>query len=478
MTNHSARAESVRVGVLSLHNSKETKAICNAVEDLGHEPVWIRGENLQLDAGYGNVSPTPEPDVLINRLLLHSEMVGNPLDALGLLRSYESANIPIVNPADAVITATHKFASLSRLAAEGYPIPPSTLGISAERISDLEIPKQTLAGDGGATTDLIEPKHDQFDAAVDSTDERVVFKQPIGTHGDETQLVEDDGDIPSLATGGQGILQPMITTPDGDHEDFRVYVVGDECLGVMRRHAPNDDWRTNVANGGRVRDATADIPAHVTNLAIDVTDALGLDVAGVDIIEGTNGWYVLEVNATAGFKGFFEATGHNPAPYVAALAIERAGGNVDEQTVERIAVTLDDSVPDCKPPRRPSPEPKEAVVGYTTKVRVAGQRCGERVVAKSDTGATRTSIDIELASRIGAGPMIESTNIKETTEKRPVVPVSIYIDGYTHEIEANVRDRSRLNHDLLLGRDILQHYSVRVAHCHGKGAPACDASEE
>ena len=37
--------DAVRVGVLSLHNSKETKAILNAVEDLGHEPVWLRREN-------------------------------------------------------------------------------------------------------------------------------------------------------------------------------------------------------------------------------------------------------------------------------------------------------------------------------------------------------------------------------------------------------------------------------------------------
>lgn len=37
---------SIRVGVLSLHNSKETKAILNAIEDLGHTPVWLRKENI------------------------------------------------------------------------------------------------------------------------------------------------------------------------------------------------------------------------------------------------------------------------------------------------------------------------------------------------------------------------------------------------------------------------------------------------
>ena len=77
---------------------------------------------------------------------------------------------------------------------------------------------------------------------------------------------------------------------------------------------------------------------------------LGLDYAGVDLIEGKDGeWYVLEVNPTAGFKGLFEATGRSAAPHIARLAIERAGGAVDDQKVDELSSSLDDSVPDCKP---------------------------------------------------------------------------------------------------------------------------------
>lgn len=473
MQGESAATAGVSVGVISFHNSKETKAICNAVEALGHEPIWIRKENLTFEAGYGRVEPTPKPDILINRLLLHSDTVDDSLGALGLLRAYEEADIPIINPPDAVVTSTHKFASLCRLASQGFPIPPSTLAIGVSRLENAKIPSPPMKSPRSPTGETL--YEDRFDAGTDGP-ERIVFKRPVGTHGGETQLVDPDGGIPSLATRGQGILQPMVSTPAADHEDLRLYVVGGECLGVMRRHAPEGEWRTNVAQGGRVRDATGDVPDRVVDIAVEAADALGLDIAGVDIIEGVEDWYILEVNVTAGFKGFFQATGISPAPAIAAHAIERAGGSVDPAAVERLSKTLDDSVPACKPAIETPPDPEEAVIGYTTTVRVAGQHQGSEVVAKSDTGATRTSIDTTLAGEIGAGPIVDHTNVKEAAGKRPIVPISIRINGYTHEIEANVRDRSGVNHDVLLGRDVLDHYSVRVRRRHDED-PSYDPEE-
>lgn len=51
--------ESVRVGVLSHHNSEETKAILNAIDALGHTPVWIHEENFSahLDDAHHRIQP-------------------------------------------------------------------------------------------------------------------------------------------------------------------------------------------------------------------------------------------------------------------------------------------------------------------------------------------------------------------------------------------------------------------------------------
>jgi hypothetical protein len=55
---------------MSTHNSKETKAILNAVRALGHDPVWIRDENAASWITDGTVQVRPDVDVLVNRLLL------------------------------------------------------------------------------------------------------------------------------------------------------------------------------------------------------------------------------------------------------------------------------------------------------------------------------------------------------------------------------------------------------------------------
>jgi RimK family alpha-L-glutamate ligase len=443
-------SDEVRVGVLSLHNSKETKAICNAVADLGHQPRWLRAENLALTATAGGADLLPDVDVVVNRLLLPS--TERPLTALGLV-SAVAAGTPVVNPAEAVATATHKFAAAAHLAEAGHPVPATALRIGANRIEELAVPADEADRDPPA-----------FSLATSAGTR--VFKHPVGTHGDATRLLNPGGDAPQLRSEAQGLIQELVETPADGHEDVRVYVVGGEVIGAMRRHAPDDDWRTNVARGGRVRAATEALPDEVLELARDATDTLGLDVAGVDIIEGVDGWYVLEVNVTAGFKGFFDATGISPAPHIAKLAIERAGGVVDPERATELATRLDDSVPACKPDLDRSPEPEQAVIGYTEEVRIAGNDGAKTVVAKADTGATRTSIDLELAGEVGAGPILDTKEVKggDDSSPRPIVPVDVRIGDYTHQLEVNVRDRSHLSHDVLLGRDVLEHYSVRVRH--------------
>jgi hypothetical protein len=233
----------------------------------------------------------------------------------------------------------------------------------------------------------------------------------------------------------------------------------------MLRYAPDNDWRTNVALGGDVEDATSKLPEEVERMALKATDIVGLDMAGVDVVQGDDGWFVLEVNPTAGFKGLYEATGRSPAPYIAALAIDRVGGDVARDRVRELSATLDDSVPDCKPAlKRTSPD--RAVVGYTEQVVVSGTSGNSQVVAKSDTGATRTSIDTSLAAEVGAGPIKRTTKVKSGSSKqvksRPLVDIVVGVGGTQHTVTASVEDRSHMDYPLLLGRDILKDYQVDV----------------
>ncbi len=116
--------DAVRVGVLSLHNSKETKAILNAVEDLGHEPVWLRRENAAVSIEDGEVTVEPEVDIIANRLLLSN--TEEPAELLGLATTFNRIR-PMLNEPDAVLAAIHKFATAATLANWNIQVPDALL---------------------------------------------------------------------------------------------------------------------------------------------------------------------------------------------------------------------------------------------------------------------------------------------------------------------------------------------------------------
>ena len=235
----------------------------------------------------------------------------------------------------------------------------------------------------------------------------------------------------------------------------------------MRRYAPDDEWRTNVALGGSVEDVSGALPDAARDIARRATAAFDLDYAGVDLVpdrsEGGPDWRVLEVNTTAGFKGFFEATGTSPAPAIARLAVERAGGSVDAAVVDRLAGSLADRVPACKPAATTDGGRAERV-SLTETVGVGGTDGVATATAKADTGAKRTCVDIDLAGEVGAGPVEGTTRVRQASgsARRPVVDVEVGIGGDWETVRASLADRSGMNYPVLLGRDVLAGRQVVV----------------
>jgi len=86
-----------------------------------------------------------------------------------------------------------------------------------------------------------------------------------------------------------------------DH-DYRVVVVGSRVLIAYRRVAPPDDFRSNVAVGGRV--SFEKISSEVSELALYIAAKCGWDDVGIDIIKYKGRLYVLEANMKYGKEGF------------------------------------------------------------------------------------------------------------------------------------------------------------------------------
>ena len=427
--------ERVRVGVLSLHNSKETKAILNAVEALGHRPEWLRSENTVVRFEDDRATLTPDVDVVVNRLLLSN--TDQPAEEHGLALTLDGIR-PMLNAPEATARAAHKTATAAWLVDAGIPVPKTVFALGSDQLNRVRA---------------------EFGAEA-------VYKTAIGTHGGGAWKVGETEPLTASVGKRRAFLQELVGRGDETPRDLRVYVVGDDVVGAMFRSAAESDWRTNVARGGAVEDATESPPPGSFELARRAAATLGLDCAGVDLIEGEDGWVVLEANPTAGFRGLYRATGHSPAPYIAKQAIELGGGTVDASRVERLASTLDDSVPACKPVPDPVEDRDVTTIGFTEQVVVTGASGSKTVVAKSDSGASRTSIDLRLAADVGAGPIHTVSRVRSGSSKeakrRPVVDLVVGIGGEQHTVAANIEDRSHMTHRLLLGRDVLKNYQLDV----------------
>ena len=427
----------INVGVLSLHISRETRSILNAIEALGHEATWIKRENVEVVIENGNAVIKPDVDIVVNRMLLTK--MEQPVGGFGLAKIFLNS-APMLNPPEACITAIHKFASAMLLVEGGVPVPDALLALDYDR---LNIGKERFG-------------------------DTAVYKTAIGTNGGGTWRVEKDNKISPRVGQREAFLQEFIKHGSGRNSDLRVYVVGGEIIGAMKRYARKGDWRTNVALGGDIENAEDILTEDVRNISLKSAELLGLDYAGVDLVESADGWKVLEVNPTAGFRGLFKATGICAAPYIAELAISRMGGVVERSLVEKLALSFDDSErPQAIQNRqRIGDDENVNIMDFITEVVVRGTRGYQSVEAKADTGASRTSIDMKLAAKIGAGPILDTTKVRTSNDKegksRPLVDIVIGVKGRQHTVTASVEDRSHMEYQMILGRDILQHYQIRI----------------
>ena len=94
------------------------------------------------------------------------------------------------------------------------------------------------------------------------------------------------------------------------------------------------------------------------------------------------------------------------------------------------------------------------VIGLVEKVKIEGKE----ILAKIDTGATRSSIDINLAAELKLGPIIAArdyTNVHGKTT-RAVLKAKLEIKGKRFNGIFNIMDRKRLKYRVLLGDSILK----------------------
>ena len=132
----------------------------------------------------------------------------------------------------------------------------------------------------------------------------IVIKLIEGTQGIGVLLAESltaaTSIIELLQSQKQNVLiQKFVAESKG--KDIRAFVVGDRVVAAMRRTAQGQEFRSNVHRGGTAE--AIDLDEEYRETAVRAAQILGLQIAGVDMLEGRKGPQVMEVNSSPGLEG-------------------------------------------------------------------------------------------------------------------------------------------------------------------------------
>lgn len=152
-----------------------------------------------------------------------------------------------------------------------------------------------------------------------------VIKLLEGTQGKGVILADTDKGAESIIDGfrqmhAHFLVQEFIKECNGC--DIRCFVIGDKVVASMMRKAKEGDFRSNLHRGGTA--IPVEISEEESRVAVNAAKALGLNVAGVDLVRSARGPLVLEVNSSPGLQGIETSTGLD----IASMIIEFAEQNI------------------------------------------------------------------------------------------------------------------------------------------------------
>lgn len=186
--------------------------------------------------------------------------------------------------------------------------------------SHLGIPKTVIARETADFEDVIEQ----------AGGPPLIVKIAKGTHGNGVVLAETKKAAQAVmqafyVEGVNFFVQEFIEESAG--EDIRAVVVGGKVVACMKRQSLDDDFRSNLHQGGKGTKIKLTVDEKRT--ALKAAKAMGLSICGVDMMRSNRGPLVLEVNASPGF-GVEQVTGDN----VAAKIIEHLEINAKKRTAK------------------------------------------------------------------------------------------------------------------------------------------------
>lgn len=281
-------------------NAYSTRRLKEAALQRGHNVKVLDTLKFAIDLQQGNPDlyfrqkPLSNYDAMLPRIGASITYYGT-----AVVRQFQEMDVFCANTAHGIMNSRDKLRSLQILSRHHIGIPRTTF------VRDKKDVLPAIERVGGAP---------------------VVIKLIEGTQGIGVLLAEStkaaESIIELLQSQKQNVLiQKFVAESKG--KDIRAFVVGDRVVAAMRRTAQGQEFRSNVHRGGIAEAVELDDVYKET--AVRSAQILGLQVAGVDMLEGAKGPQIMEVNSSPGLEGIESCTGLD----VAGAVIDYISAQVD-----------------------------------------------------------------------------------------------------------------------------------------------------
>ena len=195
---------------------------------------------------------------------------------LSVLHALRELAVPVYNDARAIERSVDKAMTTFLLRQHGIPTLPTWV-TERSSVASATLMRETAQG------------------------HELVAKPLFGSQGKGLRRLGGGASVPSEdEVHGVWYLQRFLDCGEGNWHDWRVLVAGGRPVAAMLRRGRS--WVTNVARGARVE--AVDAHGDLARLAVEATQAVGADYAGVDLMRDADGrWIVLEVNSIPAWRG-------------------------------------------------------------------------------------------------------------------------------------------------------------------------------
>ncbi|HEX6415975.1 MAG TPA: 30S ribosomal protein S6--L-glutamate ligase [Candidatus Saccharimonadales bacterium] len=277
----------MKIGILTRQPGYTVKRLREEAKKRGHDVMTIKYPECYVEIQQDQPAVRYRGELLTGfDAMIPRIMPGMTMYGTAILRQFEMMGVYAPVKSIAVTRSRDKLRSLQLLSKAGVGIPKTIFSRETDAVDDL----------------------------LSHLDVPVIIKLASGTQGNGVVLAETYKAAKSViqafyVNDTSFFIQEFVKESAGT--DIRAFVVGNQVVASMKRQSLDDDFRSNIHQGGS--GTAVKLTDEERKTALRAARAMGLAVCGVDLMRSDRGPLVLEVNSSPGLEGIESVTGRNVA---------------------------------------------------------------------------------------------------------------------------------------------------------------------